>query len=727
MAIMKYLNIIVVSLFSFSAIASEPVWIGPSQGSEWAATCPAPCFVKTLELAKAPAKATAEIAAAGWFELRVNGRKAGENVLEPVTCQPDRRISLVVHDIAPLLKAGRNEIEITVANGWYGCAVPKEVWGFKDARWHKGVPPSFKGMIEIDGKTVAVSDGSWQVYDTPIVFSALRAGEYYDARREGTRHNLRLAAVLEKTPMAKVSPDDSAPCRLGEVFEPVEKIDLGKDGAVYDFRRNLAGWCEIEVEGEAGAKVTIDYNETFDRRKKRFSGMCVSLCKGPMPSQHDEYTLSGKGVEKWHPRFVYHGFRYVQIRTSGNVKVRSVKSREISSFVKPTGTLKTSDANFTTLQAACMRSYKSNFVGIPTDCPHREKNGWTGDAQLACETGLWNFDSKKGYEHFVRMMIDAQRPNGQVPCILPTSDVFFGYGWGTGPAWDVALFEITKRVYIFTGDDTLAKEAYPAMKKYIEFAWKKRNKEGLFKYGLGDWCAPKGMKSAPNTLTDTAYVWYMHKELEFWAKKFGDGELAKKMASRAAEIKKAFNRKYYAGDGVYGGKELTALAAPLYFKGLCADSEEKKVAAVLADEVRKGGWKCRFGIFGSKWVPRMLAEYGYENDAWKLVTADSGLGFMNFVKNGYDCLWETYDGRASRNHIMFGDFSAWGYEYVAGIKILEPGFRKIAFRPHFIDGVESFEAECKTPRGTVKAGWKRGKDGKPVFSYDVPKGIEVVK
>ena len=725
---MKYLNIIAVSFLSFSAIASEPVWIGPAQGSEWSATKPVPCFVKTLDIAKVPAKAEAKIAAAGWFELRVNGKKAGENVLEPVTCQPDRRISLVVHDIAPLLKTGKNEIEIIVANGWYGCAVPQEVWGFKDARWHKDIPPCFKGTIEIDGKTAAVSDGSWQVYDTAIVFSALRCGEYYDARLEGGRRNLRAAAVLEKVPMAKVSPDDSAPCRLGEVFDPVEKIDLGKDGAVYDFRRNLAGWCEIEVEGEAGAKVAIDYNETFDRKKKKFSNKCISLCKkGSMPIQHDEYTLSGKGVEKWHPRFVYHGFRYVQVKTSGKVKVRAVKSLEVSSFVKPAGTLKTSDANFTTLQTACMRSYKSNFVGIPTDCPHREKNGWTGDAQLACETGLWNFDSKKGYEHFVRMMIDAQRPNGQVPCILPTSDVFFGYGWGTGPAWDVALFEITKRVYIFTGDDTLAKEAYPAMKKYIEFAWKKRNKEGLFKYGLGDWCAPKGMKSAPNTLTDTAYVWYMHKELEFWAKKFGDGDLAKKMESRAAEIKKTFNKKYYAGGGVYAGKELTALAAPLYFKGLCADGEEKKVAAVLADEVRKGGWKCRFGIFGSKWVPRMLAEYGYENDAWKLITTDSGLGFMNFVKNGYDCLWETYDGGASRNHIMFGDFSAWGYEYVAGIKILEPGFKKVAFRPHFIDGVESFEAECTTPRGIIKAGWKRGKDGKPVFSYDVPKEIEVVK
>jgi len=723
---MKRIVFAAFSLASSIAAADAGVWIGPSQGDAWNATNSVPCFVKTLTLDAAPRKAEAKIAAAGWFELRVNGVKAGKNVLEPVTCQPDKRISEVTHDITALLKSGENEIEIDVANGWFGCSIPKEVWGFKDARWHKGIPPSFKGSIEIDGKTAAVSDGSWKVYDTATVFSALRCGEYYDARLSGVRRNLRPAAVLEKTPMGVVSPDDSEPCRIGELFEPVYSFKAGNGGTIYDFRRNIAGWCEIEVEGEPGAKIVLDYNDTMGR-KKTFSRQCTSLCRGPLPSQHDEYTLSGKGVEKWHPRFVYHGFRFVQARISGKAKIKSIRSREITSFPEPAGALKTSDGNFTRLQAACLRSYKANFVGIPTDCPHREKNGWTGDAQLACETGLWNFDSRRGYEHFIRMMIDAQKPNGQVPCILPTSDVFFGYGWGTGPAWDVALFEIPKRVYIFTGDDSLAKEAYRAMKKYIAFAGKKENKEGLYKYGLADWCPPKGTKQAPNTMTDTAYVWYMHKEMAFWARREGEADFAAEMEAKAARIKEAFTKKYYKGGGVYADRELTALACPVYFKGLCVEGEEKKVADILAEEVRKLGWKCHFGIFGSKWIPRVLAEYGHQNDAWKLLTLETGCGFMNFLKLDYDCLWETFDGGKSRNHIMFGDFSAWAYEYVAGIRIVEPGFKKIAFRPCFIDGVESFEATRKTPFGTIKAGWKRGKDGKAHFYSEVPAGIEVVK
>ena len=139
----------------------------------------------------------------------------------------------------------------------------------------------------------------------------------------------------------------------------------------------------------------------------------------PRPVQHDEYILAGRAVgEKWHPRFTYHGFRYVQVEFDGNAKLKSIKARFVHSDFRRAGTLQTSDKTFAALQAATERSYLSNFVGIPTDCPHREKNGWTGDAQLAMETGLWNYDAKGSYVHFLRMAIDSQRLNGAVPMIF---------------------------------------------------------------------------------------------------------------------------------------------------------------------------------------------------------------------------------------------------------------------------------------------------------------------
>ncbi len=742
-------KITLAAIVAFSAVAGhaanaksaegKPQWIGPVQGTEWKVTNPAPCFVKKFKLDAVPSSALAKIAAAGWFELRVNGKKAGDNVLEPVTCQPDKRILEITHDVASLLKPGDNEIEVLVGNGWFGCSMPKDAWGFHVAKWHQGIPSALRASFILDGKEAFVTDADWKVYDSPIVFTVFRCGEQYDARLEGSRTKLRDAVVLEKVPSAVVSPNDADPCRVVSVFEPQETFNAKNGGVIYDFRHNIAGWCEIEVEGESGAKVEIDYNELVNP-DKTFSGNCLALCdnKKPYGRQHDVYTLSGKGTEKWHPRFTYHGFRYAQVRITGKATVKAIRACEITSCKDPIGSIKTSDENFTKLQSAMQRSYKANFVGIFTDCPHREQNGWTGDAQLAAETGLWNYDSKRGYEHFIRIMLDAQRDNGLVPCILPCTHKF-GYGWGTGPAWDVALFEIPKRVFMFYGDDSLAKEAYNAMKKYIAYADSRAGKDGLYRYGLGDWLPLRGSNGPDGKLTDSAYVWYMHNEMAFWADRFGERDFAKSMREKSAKIKEAFNKAFYKGDGVYDRvcKEdpklkrsripLTSLAAPLYFNGLCADGEERKVVEKLVAEVRYGGWKCWFGILGSKWVPRVLAEYGYQDDAWKLFTKDTGGGYMNFLKEGYDCLWETFEGNCSRNHIMYGDFSAWGYEYIAGIVPLEPGLKKIALRPHFVEGVDSFEATHKTPYGVIRAGWKRDGSGKPVYTYDVPKGIEVVR
>jgi len=147
------------------------------------------------------------------------------------------------------------------------------------------------------------------------------------------------------------------------------------------------------------------------------------------------------------------------------------------------------------------------------------------DAQLAMETGLWNFDAKAGYVHFLRMMLDAQKPDGRVPCILPCTEKF-GYGWGSGPAWDAALFEIPWQVYRFYGDDALAREAYGAMKRYLAFIDGKAREDGLVEYGLGDWCAPEGAAKAPTRLTDSAYVYEFNRRTAFWAERFGEPAVA---------------------------------------------------------------------------------------------------------------------------------------------------------------------------------------------------------
>ena len=709
-------------MVGLTVAAAVPKWIS---GDTLAPEKAAPILERSFELAETPTSARFTVAVAGWAEVYVNGEKLGEDVLSPVTCQPEKRISSLSFDLAGRLRKGQNTIGILLGNGWYN-AFTKCSWKFDTAEWISA--PQANGTLVVDGKAVLVTDGSWTAYDSPIVFNALRNGEWYDARLEGKRPNARKAKVEKYSPWGVVTPEDAAPCRAFETFVPQRVLTTPTGEKIYDFGANISGWCEIDVAGTAGAKVSLDYDESVTPTNTLLGHVTVYVAQrgDPRPVQHDEYVLAGRASgESWHPRFAYYGFRYVKVTVEGSADLKAIRARFVHSAFPAAGTLETSDATFAALQAATVRSFLSNFVGIPTDCPHREKNGWTGDAQLAMETGLWNFDAKDGYVHFLRMMLDAQLPNGAVPCILPCSPKF-GYFWGTGPAWDAVLFEIPWQLYRFYGDDSAAREAYGAMKRYVAFIETKEEPDGLTAYGLGDWCPPDQKKIVSLKLTDSAYVYQFNRRLAFWAERFGEPRFAAERNAKADQIAAAFNREFYKGDGVYAKGEQTALAAALFFEGLCAKGEEQKVLANLVGAVRAKAHKADFGILGAKWVPRVLAANGYVDDVWKLFTQKEMPGWAHWLEFGDGTLREKWDDSYSHNHIMFGDLSACVYEYVAGVKVLEPGFRKVAIRPQLPSGVDSLSVTHRTPLGEIKVSLKRV-NGKPEASYVVPDGVTVVK
>lgn len=712
--------------------------------SEWIAgdksvtleKCAAPYVGKTFVLEAKPRAAEMRLAVCGWHELEVNGRKVGDVLMSPTTPQPDRRVGEVAYDLTDYLVAGTNRVAVLLGNGWWS-QLTGDVWGFEFAPWHQQRekaptrvcghrPPMVRGTLEADGRTVLGTDRTWRAWNSPIVFNQFRNGEHYDARLAGVVTNERAAAVCY-APSGVVSREDAPPCRAFMVGDPVRKI-VAKDGAtIYDFGHNVAGWCEMTVTGPSGARVTLEYDESLDKEGTSLRGHVRHLGRDfEPPVGLDEYVCAGRGEERWHPCFTYHGFRYVKVTAEKGVALKAIRSYFVHSDFRSAGSIVTSDPLFARLQEATLRSYLSNFVGIPTDCPHREKNGWTGDTQLACETGLWNFESIDGYRHFMRMAMDAQLPNGAVSCILPACPIF-GYFWGSGPAWDAVIFTLPREAFRFTGDDSLAREAYGTMKRYRAFIATKERADGLYEYGLGDWCPPKGCPKPGVDLTDSAFVWSFDRDLAFWARRFGEPDVAAAAEARAAALRTAFNRKFYKGEGVYEGGSLTAQACPLYFKGLCADGAEQAVLEKLVASVRAKRHVCAFGILGAKWVPRVLAEHGYADDAWRIFVQREQPGYQWWFDQGEDTLWETFNGDSSHNHIMYGDVSAWAYEYIAGIRILEPGFRKIAFRPHAPAGVEAFEARHRTPQGEIRAGWRKGADGKPDFFCEAPAGVEVVR
>ena len=707
--------ILVLDVVCSAAFGGAPKWIS---GDTKAPEKPAPVIYRDFRLDALPSHAEITLAVAGWHELSVNGRPVADAVLSPVTCQPNLRLSSVTRDITKLLRTGENRIEVLLGNGWFNCFT-KDVWGFSSAPWQDA--PMIRGTLLVDGRTLFATDGAWRVCDSPIVFNALRNGEWYDARKEGLREHDRPATVVKYPPYAEVSPEDAAPCRAFDPIPPVRSFEAGDGGTIYDFGSNRSGWCEIEVAGEAGAKVVLDYDEALTPSNTLCRNVVMFQRRAgePRPCQHDEYVLAGRADgERWHPRFTYHGFRYARVRTTGRVELKAIRSVFVHSDFAERGVFSISDPVFTKLLDATRRSYFSNFVGIPTDCPHREKNGWTGDTQLAMETGMWNFDASAGYLHFLRMMLDAQRRNGAVPCIIPCTEAF-GFLWGSGPAWDAVLFEIPWRLFRFTGDDSSAREAFPAMKRYLGFIDGKADDEGLVAYGLGDWCPPKGLKPAPVRLTDSAYVHEFNRRTAFWADRFGDTETAERCRARAKAIRAAFNRAFYRGNGVYDEGQPTALAAALYFPGLCADGEADKVAAELVRRIRAGGHKAAFGILGAKWVPRVLSDHGHVEDAWRLFVQPEYPGWARWMSRT-DTLWELWEDKTtSFNHIMYGDLSAWAFEYLAGIKVVEAGFRKVEVKPYLPEGVESLSATVIVPDGEIKVSARR-ENGRPVYAYTLP-------
>ncbi len=697
--------------------------VGKPMGAPAKEVGAAPYLRKTFECSDKPQQAVAYLCGLGWHELYVNGEKVDDRVLAPVVTQFDRRVSYIAYDIARLLRPGRNAIAVLLGNGWYNCHTP-EVWSFDKAHWRDW--PKLLCDVVVDGQTVAKSDASWKTADSPITFDALRNGEFYDARLEsagfatpGFDDSTWKPAVQCNPPGGVITQEELEPCRIQAVIPAVSSHVLFSEATVYDFGANLTGWCRIAVRGEAGTRVRIVYAEQVRPVSGDVDREYIDKFVKAGDFQTDEYTLKGGETETWEPHFTYHGFRYAKVSIWGEGKVEKIEACFIHNDFRRVGSFESSDEMLNTLQRNTVRSYLSNFTGIPTDCPHREKNGWTGDAQIAAETGLWNFDAAKACQHFLQLVTDAQRPNGQLSGIAPTGG--WGFNWGSGPAWDVVLFEYPWRLYLFGGDAEPIRRHYDHMRKYLGYC-AGMSEDYRLRFGLGDWCHHARARIVSVEVTSTACYYYMLTRMVIFANLLGHKAEAAGYAELAEKVRQSFNAAFYRGDGVYADGCMTALGTALYFE-LADPAERPKVAEKLVQLVRENRHRTDFGILGAKYVPRVLSDYGYADDAHRLLTQTEFPGWGYQVKNGATTLWEHWNGVASQNHIMFGDISAWMFQYPAGVRPLAeaPGFRRFVIEPKFIEALSFVRMSHETPQGVIRSEWRR-EGGGIVCDFEIPEG-----
>jgi len=692
---------------------------------------PAAYYRKTFQPKKQIKSARAYIAVAGLYELYINGKKIGNHRLDPMYTRFDRRNLYVTYDVTTQLQNGKNAIGVILGNGWYNFQT-KAVWDYERAPWR--ARPTFCMDIRVtytDGSVETIaSDKSWKTSTGPIVFNSIYTGEHYDARLEKIGWDMpdyddsKWGGITNRqSPSGNIVSQAMQPIRNVDKIAAKSMNKINDSTYVFDLGRNIAGVSQITLDGDSNTVVRLIHAERLYKNgypdQSNIDYFLDSLTKGYDPYGTDIYKLNGKGEETFMPHFNYKGFQYVEVRSNKPIKLtkESLVGYFMHSDVTPVGSINSSSNLINKIWAATNASYLSNLMGYPTDCPQREKNGWTGDAQIASETGMYNFDSITIYEKWLADHRDEQQPNGVLPSIIPTDG--WGYEWGNGPDWTSTIAIIPWNVYLFYGDTKILSDNYSNIKRYVDHI-NYLYTTGLTTWGLGDWAPVKS--TTPVELTSSVYYYTDVNILAKTAKLLGENDDYLTYSALAQKIKDAINAKYLnPKTGIYADGHQTEQAVPLYW-GIVPENLKNKVAANLADSVAANNYHLDMGILGAKAILGALSDNGQAQTAYRLASQDTAPSWGWWIVNGATTLYENWNINAPRdislNHIMFGEIGAWMYKSLAGIKIDEsqPGFKNILLAPHFVEGLDHFEATHIGPYGEVISSWKR--EGKSVI-YDI--------
>jgi alpha-L-rhamnosidase len=681
---------------------------------------PAPYFRKQFAAAKEIRSARACIAAAGLYELYVNGNKIGDHRLDPAYTRFDRRNLYVTYDITPQLVQGENAVGVLLGNGWYNHQ-SRAVWDFDRAPWRDR--PTFCMDIRItytDGTVETIpTDRTWKTASGELIFNSIYTGEHLDFNLERKGWNTTgfddagwKNTALRRPPSGNITAQQMQPIRSVQSFRAKSIKKFDDKNYLFDFGQNMAGVTRLKIKGEKGTVVKLKHGERTDADGRLDLSNIDVYYRGDResePFQTDVLTLSG-GDDAFMPRFNYKGFRYVEVTASRpvNLDENSLTAHFMHSDVAQIGTVSASNPLIEKLQQAANNAYLSNLMGYPTDCPQREKNGWTGDGHFAIEAALYNFDAITVYEKWLADHRDEQRADGVLPDIIPTGG--WGYGTDNGLDWTSTIALIPWNIYLFYGDSKLLADCYENIKRYVDYV-DKNYPGGLTTFGRGDWVPVRS--PSDKELTSSIYYYVDAGILAQTAKLFGKKEDEKHYSALAEKIKNAVNRKFLNREtGIYASGSQTELSVPLYWR-IVPEELIAKVAQNLAAKVEETGFHLDVGVLGAKALLNALSENGYADAAYKIAVQDTYPSWGWWIKNGATTLLENWNLDATRdisdNHMMFGEIGAWFYKGLGGIfpDPQQPGFRHIILRPNFVEGLDRFEAQYRSPCGTIVSKWTR--------------------
>lgn len=701
---------------------------------------PSPYFRKEFAVSGKIASARLYISGLGYYGSYLNGRPVGEEHLHPGFTDYSKRVLYGVHDVTHLLHAGNNCLGVQLGNGWFNEQTPT-VWLFDKAPWRKR--PQLLCELHVrykDGREEKIlSDDTWHTSTGALLFDNIHVGATYDARLEADGWNRCgfdaagwQPARLTQSPAPLVEAHKMPGIRHLAVVKPVLVSSLNDTCLIYDMGINFAGVARLRVKGERGTKIRLRHAELLNDRgelDQRNISMHLRPRNPREVIQTDEYILKGEGEEEFIPPFTYHGFQYVELTSDRPVDRKKIRLEGLvmSSGVEEIGSFQCSDKLVNQIFDICRRSYLSNLFGIPTDCPTREKNGWMADGFMVQEAGMLSYDSRNVYAKWVKDMADAQEADGNVPGIVPTSRQWDS-NWA-GPIWDAAIFIVPTLLHRYSGDIESIRTIYPAAQRYLRYLATTEDEQGLLRQGLGDWLYYKAV--TPSDFMVSCYYYYDNILMARMARLLGKEEEAAPYLAKAAQLKAAINSRYFDAEQCsYSNKTQVSYALPLYM-GLVPEEYRLRLAEGLNRTVAENDYSLDFGFIGSMIVPDMLAEYGYAETMYKMLTKRTMPSWGYWIEGcGATTLFETWDvwrsiGDASHNHPSMGAIAAWMYKVLAGINQSEESvaFRHIVIQPSFVKDLDWVKASYRSQQGVIRSEWRR-KGGEIRLSVRIPAGAK---
>lgn len=684
---------------------------------------PAPYFRKAFNLDFAPEYATLSICGLGFYALYVNGKEITKGALAPYINNPDDYCYYDTYDIREFLTEGENCIGVVLGNGFFN-AFAGGIWEFDKAAWIAS--PCF-AMEFLAGnnetKCEFISDESLKVNSSPIEFDEYRMGEYYDANKEIEGWNLPgfddsdwKTAMIAQTPRGEMTECKAEPIKIMRELKPVQIIK-SDSGYIYDFGENASGVCKLKIAAKKKQKITLWHSEMIkDGKIHRESCLFNKKEQYIKYAQKDIYIAKGVGIEEYTPKFTYHGFRYVLVEGIEETQATPelLTYLVMNSDVKHIGGFECSDDVTNRLFEMVKRSDLSNFYYFPTDCPQREKNGWTADISVSAERMVLLYDVEKSFMQWLDNVRKSQNDLGAYPGIIPTGG--WGFDWGNGPAWDSAMFNICYELYRKRGNTDVIRQNAHSMFRYLDYISNMTDEKGLVAIGLGDWVPVDRVINdyiSPLEVTDSIMVMDIANKAREMFDIIGHKIQSEFAKSIYLNMRNAIRRELINWETMLvRGNSQTSQAMALYY-GVFDKNEETEAFKRLVEIIHRDNDRFTCGVLGIRTLFHVLSKFDEAELAFDLITKPGFPSYGHLLEIGETTLPEQFlkDGEfcGSHNHHFLGDIGNWFIKCLAGLNIVENDYVEI--RPHFIESLDYASAYCELPEGRVSVSWRRTEKG----------------